>query len=120
MKRWIVYSYASLIAYILGAIGCSDHQSGLPGGEGKTAHAVEPIFNGISVVTDDHGTVEVQNISGFCSGTVLASNWVLTAHHCVSLAASFTGMPEMPTGRITVNTVDHVQAKVVQIIRHPT
>src|SRR6266404_4364352 len=87
--------HASIIVAFVGcagALGCGnplDDDTPEPAGS-----AIDPIINGTGVSVDTIGTPCLYGCtfsSGICTGTMLTSTWMLTAHHCVAKGDAVTG-----------------------------
>lgn len=77
--------------------------------------ANDEIVNGTVVTGDTSGVVKVTSSVGGCSGTLVASDWVLTAKHCVGDADVTT------PSNIAVTLGDSGQVRSgAQAVRHPT
>ena len=86
-----------------------------------TGTVFEPILGGASVTTDGIGTPWVSTSVGNCSGTLVRPNWLLTAHHCVTLGNWTTGGTAIPASSVTAGlNAGTVNAAGVQLYRHPS
>src|SRR5262249_7626067 len=93
----------------LGLVSCG-------GAAESTADTSEPVINGTPVATDNIGTpvLSISNApnppnpsqSWGCSGTMLNSTWVLTAHHCVTINNLTTGGTIIPPGTLTASLLN--------------
>src|SRR6478609_448811 len=76
-----------------------------------SVHAREKIVGG-ERVTSLQETPYMVSLSGVCGGSIIASNWVLTAAHCAGYFSNVKGG--------VLNLRDQgINVKVKKVIRHP-
>jgi len=84
----------------------------------------EAIINGTTVTTDTVGTPLVSLtdplLTTACSGTIIRSDLLLTAHHCVTQHASSTGGTPIAPGNLKAQILNGSSATGRFIVRHPT
>ncbi len=107
------------LAGLLGAVGCGNAADDGVGQER------EPIINGTNVSTDVIGTPYLTMTNGpsprYCTGTVIRSDWVLTAHHCVSQNSERIGGNPIQPSQFTAHILNgNNTPSGTLIVRHPT
>jgi hypothetical protein len=86
---------------------------------------VDDIINGTTVTVDNVGTPLISMsdpmLHGNCSGTLIKSDWLLTAHHCVTQGELSTGGTAIQPGELSAQILNMTQTAVGRLIlRHPT
>jgi len=92
MLRILVAGVAGLVVGLFATCesGCAPHPSGAPGAEVEGVEGVTSaaIIKGTTSPASQDSVVLIQmGQEGFCTGTLIAPNLVLTARHCVSRSA---------------------------------
>lgn len=94
---------AIALATLLGSAGCGSNA-----GDPPAATTSQAILNGTPVPSDNLAQVWICNgysstaCSYICSGTMIANQWVLTAHHCATLPPVLTGGTATPAKQMAV------------------
>lgn len=113
----------SLLPLVVALSACSS-EGGRPGaGDGATLRRVsQPIVNGTPSTAADNAVVYIADSSGgFCTGTFIAPNLVITARHCVSdmnessECGSFTKL--FPPSRLSIQTGVKQGARVATVTK---
>jgi hypothetical protein len=106
------FRIASMAGCALTALGCGDSPEQ---GAGSVVQATDEIINGTAVLGDTIGTPVLISAEK-CSGTLIRSNWIVSAKHCFTWANGRLA----EASEVLASIQNGPNQTAIRIVRHPS